>query len=132
MSVVRLSSEDLDLVLSSTNLGDTAKIIAYEVFVLGHTHADVAVKNNVTRQRVTAIVATIRRAQEHYGVSSSDNIAEVQLSLPLGLATELQKLCAMLEHCPDKESRRAAFSKVTRSVVAARLSYSHQEKKNAP
>ncbi|MFZ6774540.1 hypothetical protein ACO0LB_17695 [Undibacterium sp. SXout7W] len=132
MSVIRLNTDDLDLLLSSTNLGDGARAIAREVFVLGHTHTEVAKRNKVARQRVTAIVATIRRTQEHYAVSSSDNIATVQLTLPLALATELQKLCDDMACCGSHERRRATFNKITRSVVAARLTYIHEEKKNAP
>lgn len=132
MSVVRLNPDDLDLLLSSTNLGDGARSIAHEVFVLGHTHTEVASRNKITRQRVTAIVATIRHVQEHYAVTSSENIATVQLTLPLSLATELQKFCDDMARCGSPESRRVAFSKVTRSVASARLAYLHEEKKNAP
>ncbi|MDO8336517.1 MAG: TrfB-related DNA-binding protein [Candidatus Saccharibacteria bacterium] len=121
MSVIRLNASDLERLATEANIGVTARNIAYAVFVDGRTHSQVASEFNVTRQRVTFIVSAIRRAQEKT-VLSSENIAEVNLTLPIGLATELEKVCDLISRCEDQNKQRAAYSKITRAVVSARLS----------
>lgn len=123
MSVIRLNASDLERLATEANIGITAKKIAYAVFVDGRTHSRVASEFNVTRQRVTFIVSAIRRAHDKSILSSdSENIAEVNLTLPIGLATELEKVFNLISQCEDKSRQKAAYSKITRAIVSAKLS----------
>lgn len=114
MKLQRLSKEELELLTAGTRFHEDSLKIFHLLFVKGKSIAAISEQLEVSRQHVSALGNSLRKIHEQK--KCRFGIAEVTVSVPVTLATEIESLSTALLKEKNLGEREKMVSLATRTI----------------
>jgi hypothetical protein len=114
MKLLRLSKEELELLTAGTRFHEDSLKIFHLLFVKGKGISAISEQLGVSRQHVSALGNSLRKI--HGQKKCQFGIAEVTVSVPVTLATEIEGLSTALLKEKDLGEREKMVSLATKTI----------------
>jgi hypothetical protein len=114
MKLIRLTKEELDSLTAGTRFHEDSLKIFHLLFVKGKSIAAISEQLEVSRQHVSTLGNALRKVHEQK--KCQFGIAEVTVSAPVTLATEIESLSSALLKEKDLGEREKKTNLATKTI----------------
>lgn len=114
-----LTAADFEKLANETSLGDVARAMAREYFVMNRTQTDIATEFGKTKQRVNLALESIRRVHEAKAAQFKTAGVSLNDSVPELIHAPLQEFLSELRNVKSEAKRKLALDQVARALERA-------------